>query len=229
MAEPTHALIFDLDDTLLDTWTLLVPQAVRESCAAMIQAGLKATLEDAVASRQLLAREYPRADVLELLVQKFGCKGEASAVKSAGHQAFFAREVLEDLVPISGVPQMLQTLGGKYALYMVTSGSRPTQLAKLQRLGISQYFTKIFIVEPARGEKKSNAFAEILRQHAWPASGFLSIGNRVDTDIAEAKSVGMRTCWVRQGEYAHMLPGTPNEEPDFVIEKILDLVEKCRL
>ena len=71
MAKVT-TLIFDLDDTLLETSRLLVPQATRESCLAMIQAGLKADLETCLNARKNLLTKNLRNNIFEALVSELG-------------------------------------------------------------------------------------------------------------------------------------------------------------
>ena len=47
-----RTIIFDLDDTLLETSRLLVPQAERESCLEMIAAGLDCDLDTCLKARR---------------------------------------------------------------------------------------------------------------------------------------------------------------------------------
>ncbi len=61
-------LIFDLDDTLLDTWGQLVQPAARESCQAMIEAGLNADLEECIEKRTDFFINRPREDLFALLI-----------------------------------------------------------------------------------------------------------------------------------------------------------------
>ena len=57
----------------------------------------------------------------------------------------------------------------------------------------------------------------------------LSVGNRLDTDIAPAKKLKWQTCWVRYGEYKNMIPTTGEEQADYVIESLEELAAKCQL
>ena len=48
-------LIFDLDDTLIDTTCLIVPQAAKKSCEALVGGGVQASLEQLLIRRKVLA------------------------------------------------------------------------------------------------------------------------------------------------------------------------------
>jgi len=51
------------------------------------------------------------------------------------------------------------------------------------------------------------------------------IGDRLDNDILPAKSLGMKTVWIKQGFGALQKPLSESEEPDFTINKLSELLE----
>ena len=140
-----QALLFDLDDTLLETSRLLVPAAHQEAAEAMVQAGLPATVEAALATRLRFANERPREDVNRLTAQWFGC--EDPAVIEAGRRAFYHRDIGRlDLDP--EIAALLTRLKRRYPLFLVTVGSPPTQQAKVRALGLEPRFSAIFYRGP---------------------------------------------------------------------------------
>ena len=226
-----QCIAFDLDDTLLDTQRLLVPTAARESAQAMIDAGLDSDLARALAARESLFRENPRLPPYERMVARLGARpgADPEAVAEAGRRAFLGREVDPGIRPIPEAERLLGRLSAIYKLYLVTSGDSVTQMRKVEILGIAGRFKAVFAVDPSRGERKGQAFASILRSTGLAPDACLSVGNRVDTDLAEAKDLGWKTCWVRQGEYVHLNPETPSERPDFRIDRIDELIAACGL
>lgn len=226
-----QVLVFDLDDTLLDTWGGILPQASRESCAAMIKAGLKAELEAAMKERLDFIRNEPRGNVFQYLVTKFGVRDSASEkeVTQAGFTAFYSRNVESNIALRTGVSELLEKLEKKYLLYLVTAGNPETQMQKIRHLKFADRFKRIFLVDPSRGETKQEAFRSIMELHGNTPEKYLSIGNRVDTDIAEAKELGWDTCWIRYGEYAHLHPQNNFEKPDYELTHIKDLAQVCQL
>lgn len=226
-----QALIFDLDDTLFDTTGLLITPAAHEMAKALKEAGLKGDVPAILSHRKQIIERQPRAEVIDALLDHFGVEEGQSRdkIREAGVSAFYARSINEDIHPYLGVPEMLMELKTHYNLYLVTLGSPLTQRRKLELLGLQSFFIKVFYVDISVTRGKQEALAEILLGHAQPSSTFLSIGNRLDTDLAPAKRLGMGTCWVRQGELRHMSATCAEEEPDYQIDRIQDLVRVCRL
>lgn len=228
---PFDHLVFDLDDTLLDTFGQLIPRASKEACIAMIQAGLAADLETCLSARDQIAKTNGRADLYRHLVQRFGVREGASpeAVADAGHKAFHDRTVERDISLFAGTRDMLHDLRPRYRLYLVTAGSPGTQQEKIDILKLQNSFDEIHIVNIMRGETKGKTFASIQENHGGEPSRYLSVGNRLDTDIAPAKRLGWKTCWVTYGEYAYTSPSDEFEMPDFEISAMEELLSTCRL
>lgn len=218
--KPFEHLVFDLDDTLIDTNSQLVPHATREACEKMIAAGLRTDLATCMRTRDEIAQTPARKHLFIALAQKFGAPSDEIA--RIGERAFYDRKITEDLQLFPGVREMLQALGQKYSIHLVTSGAPETQEEKLDILKLKNSFDSISIVNTLAHETKDKAFAKI-------APFALSIGNRLDTDIAPAKRLGWQTCWVKHGEYARSTPSTKDEKPDFTIATIQDLISTCRL
>ena len=230
LLEPDYAnqfsdLIFDLDDTLMDTTGQLVVPAAREACEAMILAGLDADLEICIEERARLFAASPREDLYGNLVSHFGVKPGScpEAVRLAGVRAFFHREVETNIQPFDRVPQLLETLMDHYGLHLVTSGSPQTQQQKIDILGLDGFFKSVYLVHPEMGQTKAEAFAKILEKEDLEPSRVLCIGDRVDREIKAANALGMATCHVHYGEFHHLEPEEPHEIPDFRISHIREL------
>jgi FMN phosphatase YigB (HAD superfamily) len=71
-------IIFDMDDTLFDTYGQLVKPASLESCRAMIDAGLNAEIDQCLKARHDLGLSKPRADIYKELVKHFGIRNAGS-------------------------------------------------------------------------------------------------------------------------------------------------------
>ena len=224
-------LVFDLDDTLLDTFRQLVPRASREAVVAMIEAGLNADVEAALAAWDEHGRTAPRREIFSHLATKFGLREgfDPSAVEKRGYHTFYNRKVETDITLFEGTRELLTSLRESYVLHLVTSGSKVTQEEKIRILGIRGFFSSITHVDPSRGDKKGAAFKAIGEKSQVLPSRHLSIGNRVDTDVGEARAIGWKGCWVRYGEHMAMMPSSEIEMPDFVVDNILELRDKCRL
>lgn len=228
---PFDHIAFDLDDTLLDTYRQLIPNAVREACRAMIAAGLRSEIEECVRAREEFIKGNARTSLYRFLVERFGVNGNASETEVAeiGYRAFHNRQVERNISLFPGIRELLKDLKTRYGIHLVTSGHKKTQAEKIEILGLESVFDSVHLVDPAFGERKSQAFAAIMRASGKPAERHLSVGNRLDTDISEAKRLGWKTCWVRYGEYASHTPVDEFEKPDFQIDRIEGLMTACRL
>jgi putative hydrolase of the HAD superfamily len=224
-----RCLVFDLDDTLLDTNGKMVPGATKLSCEAMLAAGLNVSLEECISERMRFHHENPRGDVFRFLAEKYGPIEKAEKIAQAGFKAFYHREIEANAIALfDGVKEMLERLSYLYPLYLVTSGFESTQQQKVRLSGIERFFKRIHYVDLGRGDTKLAAYRAIFKDEGGAPQEYLAIGNRVDTDLQPAKLLGWQTCWLRVGEYAHLFPNG-DELPDYEIQRIGDLTEKCQL
>ena len=224
------SIIFDLDDTLLDTSGFLIPIAARESCQAMIDAGLNCDLETCLRTRTELLKTNPRSQVYRELAETIGVRADTyvNDVAFAGHKAFHSRNVEENIRLRDGAIDLLKSLQGKYRLLLVTAGDPKTQRRKIELLNIAHFFEQIEIVDVLT-QSKQEAFTKLQKEFGGTPFEYMSVGNRVDSDIAPAKRLGMKTCWVRYGEHVHMKPENADETADFQIEELKDLPQVCSL
>jgi putative hydrolase of the HAD superfamily len=120
------SIIFDLDDTLLDTSGFLIPIAARESCQAMIDAGLNCDIETCLQLRSQLLRSNPRAQVYRELTERIGVRADTyvNDVAFAGHKAFHSRKVEANIQLRAGATELLKTLHGKYRLIGISRNSK---------------------------------------------------------------------------------------------------------
>jgi putative hydrolase of the HAD superfamily len=218
-------IIFDLDDTLFDTWGLLVQTALEEACQKMIQAGLQAELKEAVDFRKELYKNNPRCNFWKEIVTRFGVRAgvDPAEVAEAGDIAFHKRNVVEPIHLFPKAEEMLQRLQQSYKTYLVTAGNHETQNQKIKQLYIQELFQSIYCVDPMKGETKKMAFEKILKMTGVHPNECISVGNRMDQEIKMAKELGMQTCYVLHGEYIHMKPSCDAEKPDFTVETVCEL------
>lgn len=224
------SIIFDLDDTLLDTSGFLIPIAARESCQAMIDAGLNCDLETCLSIRTSLLKSNPRSQIYRDLAETIGVRADTyvNDVAFAGHKAFHSRNVEENIRLREGAIDLLESLHGRYRLFLVTAGDPRTQNRKIELLKIAYFFEQIEVVDVLT-QTKQQAFAKLQKEFGGTPFEYLSVGNRVDSDIAPAKRLGWQTCWVRYGEHIHMKPENAEETADFQIEELKDLPQVCSL
>ena len=226
-------LIFDLDDTLLDTSGQLIPKASEEACLAMVQAGLNTSEAECMKEKARFISANPRHALYHHLVNHFGlrqdCKFTREEVKAIGARTFYQRDVNPNICLFGGARELLLRLKSKYQLHLVTSGNPATQMSKIAILKLESLFSSIHIADSNMAERKLLSFQKILSTTNADPRKCLSIGNRLNSEIADSKQLGMKTCWIRFGEDSHLEPTTPLEQPDFLFESVNALEGLCLL
>lgn len=223
-----HSIAFDLDDTLLDTSGLLVPAAAKTACEAMIAAGLQCDLQTCLSEREVLAAQLSHTDIFHQIATKHGCTQPGKAVHDA-LEAFYNPVVPPTLPLLPEALNNLESLKENYSLYLVTMGSYKTQAQKVRSLGIEKYFEKVFILNGFIGERKQTAFQKILTSKNIKPTELLSVGNRLSSEIRDAKILGSETCYFAYGEHVGEKPQVAEDHPDYTIYHHEELIRVCGL
>lgn len=215
-----QALIFDLDDTLMDTFGQLVPEAHRQACLSMQKAGLDVPLASLIEKRWSLIQSHPREEVNRLLAQAFDCHNER--VIQAGIDTYF-NPFFETLEPFPGVYEMLDTLKHDYALFLLTSGIPEAQERKIEALSLSSYFQELLYAPLDLERAKYKAIQDIVHRYHYRFDQTVVIGDRITNEIVAGNQLGCYTIWVQQGECLGILPESPEEMPTLRTSQILDV------
>ncbi|MBO9665271.1 MAG: HAD hydrolase-like protein [Bdellovibrio sp.] len=221
-------IAFDLDDTLVDTSGLLVPMASQRACEAMINAGVCCSLEECMQVRQELAAQLSHTEIFTQIAHRYGTNQIGKAVHDALEE-FYNPEVPTVLPLLSGATENLLALKEHYNLYLVTMGSLEAQIEKIQALQIEKFFKKIYILNGFIGERKEFAFRDILANEGHNPHELLSIGNRLSSEIRDAKRLGASTCYFAHGEHVGEEAVYPEDTPDYTIMHHKDLIKVCGL
>lgn len=227
MAE-TKVIAFDLDDTLLDTSGLLIPLASQRACEAMIAAGVNCTLEQCLIDRHHMSPSHSHTEIFTTIANKYGTNQMGKAVHDA-LERFYNPEIPMALPLLAGAIENLQELKKKYKLYLVTMGSPEAQKNKIRALNIDTLFHGIYILNGFIGERKEMAFLDIIEREFILPEELLSIGNRLSSEIRDAKRCGGRTCYFAHGEHVGETPQFPEDHPDFTVQHHKELISACGL
>lgn len=222
------AIAFDLDDTLIDTSHLLVPLASNSAFQAMTQFGLQANFEEFEQERKLGALSMSHQKIFKVIAEKF-CKSPSEKLIDAGIQAFYNPPIPNEIPLLDGARQNLFVLEKKYSLFLVTSGSIPTQKKKIKSTGIGNLFQKIYTLDGFKKERKRLAFQDILKNLSLKPTELLSIGNRLSQEIHDAKELNCQTCYFKYGEHVGETARNSFEIPDYTVEYHKELIATCRL
>jgi len=87
---------------------------------------------------------------------------------------------------IAGVKETLETLSGDYPLMVITKGDLLEQTTKVNRSGLTAYFSAIEVVS----NKSQRAYHQIMKKFDLNPHNFMMVGNSLPSDIQPVLSLG---------------------------------------
>lgn len=194
-------ILFDIDDTLFPS-TEFSSLARKNAINAMIGMGL--------------TTPYHKLDsMLHKIISKKGsnsqehfnelCK-ELAIKKPARYIAAAVAAYHDTKTSIQTFPKVPLTLlalrKNGYGIYAATNGNAVKQWDKLIRLRISLYFDGVFVSEEVGREKDKIFFQKITRELKCLPAECIMVGDKEDSDISPARSLGLKTVRVLPGKYS---------------------------
>ena len=133
------------------------------------------------------------------------------------------RTELEELY--EDAPAVIKALAQKYELGIIANQLDGLK-ERLEAFGLLQYFKYIISSWDVQVMKPDiRIFEHALDKANCSAQEACMIGDRLDNDILPAKSLGMKTVWIKRGFGALQKPLSKFEEPDYTINKLSQLLE----
>jgi len=206
------AIVFDLDDTLVDTTGLLIEPADLDAAQAMIGAGLEGRLEDVVLERRKARVADPPVDVDAAVAAAFG--SDSAAVVQAGRTAFFQRTV-RALDPVEDAHPTLMALSDR-RLFLMTQGHPDTQRAKVALTRLGRHFEQVVVVDHDT-ENKLDALRALMAERALTPEATLVVGDRIDAEIEAGRRVGTWTVRVDHGEGRRLRTRSRFQQPHYTV------------
>jgi putative hydrolase of the HAD superfamily len=95
-----------------------------------------------------------------------------------------------------GTLETIQTLHGKYHMFILTNGFAEVQYIKLESCGLQKFFEKVYISEHIGFQKPAREFFDfVLNDLGVTSASCLMIGDDEKTDIAGAKKCNIDTAY----------------------------------
>lgn len=228
------AILFDLDETLLDGAGLY--DSIVETCeeiAAQIQSVGAAELLEANSRVwapywQSVERDFAagRIDAASIDLEAWSmtlkdCDVDDAALASHA-AASQRRRYLSKLVTFADVEPALSAIKENgFETGIVTNGPSDIQRAKLNVLNLSESFNAIVVTGEHRVAKPSpEPFAIALEILATEPARVWHVGDSVSDDVAGAKAAGLTAVWLNRSERT-LEPDRP--EPDFEVANLLEV------
>lgn len=221
-------IIFDLDDTLIDTSGSITPFVLKRALVSMVAAGLKVKdLTKSFALIEELDKKTSHAkETLEFFLKDYDAK------------EFFLEKGLKVLrspmprsakvKPIKDAKILLRELILKHKLALVTIGNKTIQLEKMEKAGIDySIFCNIVVCEYDCECNKGHFYKEIAAKQSIAAREVLVCGDRPEIDLMPAKNLGYKTVHFKNGRGRF----ASSEHCDYQIDKLMDIkkiIQGCR-
>ena len=189
-------IIFDLDDTLIDTSGSITPSALKNAVHVMHRSGcffpsVRQAYLDLMAINAVSA-SATRA--LRRLKKRYLFSEEHLAI---GMQALQDPSCWREVALVPQAALVLHGLKKEHKLVLVTRGGQKFQLKKMEKAGIDlSFFCSIFFC-PNRSKKK--VYEKFLLDNFIDAREVCVCGDRIIFDLMPAKALGCHTIHIKWG------------------------------
>ena len=217
-------VLFDLDDTLLD-----FKKAEAAAITKTFQhVGIPVSDELIKRYSQINDMQWRRLEKGELtreqvLVVRFDILFEELGLKIPSEMVQATYEYLLGVGHyfIDGAEELLESLYGRYKLYIVSNGTANVQERRIKSAGIGKYFENIFVSEYIGAAKPKKEFFDACFAQIpdFDKDEAIIVGDRLSSDILGGINAGVRTCWFNPKNCS------PNYEipADFEIHSLAEL------
>jgi putative hydrolase of the HAD superfamily len=205
-------LIFDLDNTLFDTYNQLGVKVLDQMIMKMKKLGLTKEQESTL-------RQKYHITGFRILANQLRFSDE---MKRIGMETYKNMD-LTNIKPFDDV-KLIPALKQKKAL--VTSGLKDVQMRKIELLGQNGMFDEVVVDESSTHENKQRIFTDLIKKYKAKPAETMIIGDNPESELAAGNNLGIITVQVlRRPE---MLKGKADYyvKDLYELEKILKGAEK---
>ena len=190
-------IIFDLDDTLIDTSGSIFPGVLKNALEVMRGRGLVVKCQRR-AYAELARLNAFHTSAREALEEFLEINQAPPSLFAVGEEALYENPRFNgQILLVQGAVDMLREFSTKFQLVLVTRGKKEVQREKMRRARISPHlFTRLYFCEHGNKQTIYQKVSEELG--ASPSKSFVC-GDRIALDLAPAKALGYNTVQIRWG------------------------------
>lgn len=231
--KPIKIIIFDLDDTLIDTSKFIIPPVLIKIHKFLLSWDINISYKEFMKERRYFLKNFPNKNFFSYLFSLNKNKWMNSNLKhkiiKETEDKFYNSFIKSKTKLLKDSRGILNNLNKKYILYMVTYGNTRIQQKKIKQVKITDFFKKIYIINNKGKKNKKDIFKLIKKQHDVHPGQILCVGDRLDKEIFYANTLKFATCYLKYGEHRHYVGKNNKEKPDFTINHLNEIIKKCRL
>lgn len=209
-----RALLFDLDGTLLDfkAYENIALKKLFDSRGVELSPRMR-EIYDGVNGGLWRRYELGEISMDGVLQSRFPLALKKAGIDVDGSDWEREYRVLlgGGYVMIDGADDLCRSLFADYDMYIVTNGTRDTQLKRLAMSGLGAYFGAVFDSQTIGFQKPDPRFYDAVAKKLLPISRgeMLIIGDSPETDIKGGIAAGIDTCWFAPGGEAYPYDDRP--------------------
>ena len=172
------------------------------------------------ADTQHLKIDYLRANRFVKFFEEFGISYE-DAVKINN---YYISLLPKNIVPIEGASDLLEQLSNQYEIIISTNGPKDAAYKKVKAANLQHYINRIVASGECGFSKPMPGFFKytISKMETKDRSRMLIIGDSLKTDILGGIYNGIDTCWFNPNHRENTL----GIEPKYEIDKLKHLIKK---
>tara|TARA_Y100000310_G_scaffold345226_1_gene462886 strand:+ start:5590 stop:6255 length:666 start_codon:yes stop_codon:yes gene_type:complete len=212
-------IIFDLDDTLIDTSGWFVPMKLADGLQVMVANGLK--LQDSFEKSLERLEEINRtADDGTDAFKKFlkEIKQPETHLELFKKEYYGPPHVDYYMEPLDGAIETLHKLAENHDLALTTKGQYQQQLTKLHTAGIEKNLFKKILVTPEYNKKE--CYQQLMQEFNLTNKQLVVVGDKAKTDLLPAIELKIPTVHMLWGRAKH----NPSDTANYCISKLSELI-----
>lgn len=219
-------LLIDLDDTILD-FKAAEAHAISQVLGGH---GITATAEHLATYARINQGLWEQLERKELTIDRvlysrfesfFATLG--ISVDGAREESLFRGHLNSHALLIPEAGQLLKQWHASHHVYAISNGLYDTQMARLEKAGITNLFHGLFISEQIGANKPDPAFFDHVAHNIpdFSRKTSLVVGDSLTSDIQGGNLAGIHTCWFNRFDLAP--PAFPLMQPVHIIRRLSEL------
>ena len=209
-------LIFDLDDTLIDTWNTHFPFKIGLVADKIAELGIA---ERDLAYNTIMKKNSSTANGTEAIDLYLTQHNATEAQKKEVIDIYYDPAKTQEIPVLEGAVEMLQWASQHHTLAIVTQGREPEQMNKFPSAHLDKKLFSKVIVTPYFN--KGLCYGELCGELNILPEETIVIGDKYKTDLLPAKELGMKTVHMQWGRGKIILP--KKGEIDYSITHLSEL------
>lgn len=209
-------IIFDLDDTLIETSGFITPFKLERALGRMVEEGLE--LESFPKALDLLLELDRKSESAQSAIEEFIEINEFDPrfTEIALHEVYHTFSEETPVFPVEDAAEVLSDLSNGHKISIVSIGRHEQQIWKLKKAGIdTSFFCKILVLEE---KNKKKPYQALIEEMDLSPRDVVVCGDRIPVDLSPAKQLGCTTVHMKKGRGAYSLGG--QHEVDFTITQL---------